>query len=203
MVPKPYLVLLLLLVPPLAQQNSQLSMKLRAFTISSSNIPQPQQKAYATINQYREDLQKYKQCNALVKVAMKDFLSDELYELFIAEQHCEEGMKMILLEIKYDEASQLRLLQRQLELMAQSNSQTLKEYSDSVNHLVLQLQSLGAKTSEAEFQKGLSERFLFGMDPQEARSLRVVFEQRNITVFKDMRAYINEEAANEELSKAQ
>ena len=167
------------------------------------HIPPPDVLAYPNEDSYREDFQKYKQCVAKVKVEMKEFLSEELYEIFVSEEDCDEGMKSVLLEVKYDEASQLRVLARKLELIAQQDTQTTKEYADSVNHLILQLQTLGIKTSEAEFQYKLAERFLLGMTLVEGRRLRSVFQMKNITTFKAMRAVINEEAANEELSKAQ
>lgn len=166
-------------------------------------IPPPQVNAYTDPDVFREDLQKYRQCVAKVKVEMKEFLSEELYENFISEEHCNEGMKSVLLEVKFDESSQLKVLQRKLELIAQYDGQTVKEYVDSVNHLVLQLQSLGIKILETDFQKNLFERVLLGMIPVEGRRLRSVFQQENISTFRAMRGVINEEAANEELSKAQ
>jgi len=166
-------------------------------------IPPPQSAAYGNNEDFRENLQKYKQSVAMVKVAMKDFLSDDLYELFISEEHCNEGWSSVMLEIKYDEASQLKVLERELELIAQFDTQTVKEYTDAVNHLVLKLQGLGVNTNEQGFQQRLSARFLLGMRPAEAKRLRIAFQQKGIVSFKAMRAEINEEAANEELSKAQ
>ena len=163
-------------------------------------IPPPEKEAYATLNQYREDLQKFNQCVATVKVAMRDFLSEHLYEIFDAEEHCHEGMKAVLLELKYDESSRLKILQRQVELIAQLDSQTVKEYADSVNHLVLQLQGLGVKTSAVDFQRNLSERFVLGMVPEHSRRLRAIFRHQDIETFNDMKAYIHEESANEDLS---
>ena len=107
-------------------------------------------------------------------------------------------MKAVLLEVKFDEASQMRVLQRNLEMIAQAESQTVKEYADSVNQLVLQLQALGVRTSEYDFQQKLSECFLLGMVPIEGRRLRSVFQQNSITTFKGMRGVINEETSNEE-----
>ena len=118
----------------------------------AKHIPVPETAAYTDSDTFRGDLQKYKQCVAKVKVEMKEFLSDALYEIFVSEEHCDEGMNSVLLEVKYDEASQLKVLQRELELITQINSQTVKQYADSVNSLILQLQALGLRVSDHDFQ---------------------------------------------------
>ena len=133
----------------------------------------------------------------MVKVAMKEFLSEELYELFISEESCNDGMKSVLLEVKFDEASQLKILERELELIAQQDSQTIKEYSDSVNHLILKLQTLGINTTTPDFQQKLLDHFLLGMQLHESKRLRLLVVQKGITTFKAIRSVINEEAANE------
>ena len=170
----------------------------------AKEIPQPEENAYGDPKEYRIDLQKYKQCAASVKVLMKTVLNNSLYELFTAEENSFDGMKSVLLEVQYDEASQLQILKRNLEMISQAESQSVKEYADAVNHIVLQLHALGYPSSRhSEFQQSLTERFLLGMLSKDANRLRLVFDQKNASTFKDMRAIINEEAVREQLSRAQ
>ena len=171
----------------------------------SKEIPQPQKEAYTDPKEFRINLQKYKQCVATIKVLMKTVLSNGLYEIFVAEEDCYEGMKAILLEVQYDQVSQLNILKRNLEMICQAESQSAKEYADTVNHIVLQLHAMGYPDAQkdVEFQETLSERFLLGMLPKDAARFRVIFQLKGANTFKQMRTMINEEAAKDELSRAQ
>ena len=170
------------------------------------DVPEPSPDAYILKeDEFQVVYQKYLNAMAQVKLSLQEVLSEALYQAFAAEVTCYEGYKQVLLEVQFDEAQQLRILKRKLEMICQQNHQSVKEYADDVNLILLQLSALKyppVKFKE-DFESDLAERFLGGMKLEESKSYRVIFVQQNASVFAEMRRIINLEYQREEQSRAQ
>jgi hypothetical protein len=177
---------------------------LKLSDIIMNDIPCPVKEAYDKVEDFYMAYQKFQQITAEIKVIFKSLLSLSLYEVFVTESSCYAGYAAILLEVKFDKASQVKLLKKQLESIAQTGNQTVKDYADSVNHIVLNLSKLGYPSKlHDDFEEDLAERFLNGMTLPNNQRFRSLFTAKEFASFALMRKRINEETSFDELSKAQ
>jgi hypothetical protein len=156
------------------------------------DIPPPQRVGYTNTRDYLEANQKYKQVTAAVRVVMKGAMSPELNRLFEYEASCFEGYNALLREVKFDEAIQVKLLKRKLENISQTSKQTLKEYADDVNSILIDLAALGfPKANQKEdFMEDLADRFLNGIAMNQSLVFRALFKEDKATSFQEMRSVI-------------
>ncbi|KAJ3369796.1 hypothetical protein HDU84_001519, partial [Entophlyctis sp. JEL0112] len=98
-------------------------------------------------------MQKYLQICADIRVTMAQWLSPSLFQIFANEKTCSNGFKAILVEVKFDQNAQLKVLKRKLENIAQASNQSVKDYSDEVNIILIQLNQLGypGKSQKEDF----------------------------------------------------
>jgi RNA recognition motif-containing protein len=170
-----------------------------------TDIPSPELSAYSEKKEYMMAVQKFKQVCAEVDILMKESLSEDLYKVYSGEKCPSAGFNSILVEVKFDKLSQVNIQRRKLEQIKQSPTQSVKDYADYVNLIILELASLDYPSANLsdQFELDLAERFVDGMVLESAHRFRPLFKSESITTFAKMRLKINDEYAQDQKAKAQ